>query len=202
MDGFERKDRGLNDIGIVQMRIQESIAIKQQLLEDSVLLARIEAAAELIQCSLRCGGKVLFCGNGGSAADSLHLTAEFMGKFQKERKALAAVSLNANISSITAIANDYSYDMVFARAVEALMKPEDVLVGISTSGNSENVYQAMLKAREIGGKTVSLLGKGGGKMKGVSDIPIIVPGDCTARVQEAHIMIGHIICEIAEDVNS
>lgn len=186
-------------MNIVQMRIRESIAVKQQLLKDPVLLSRIEAAAELIQRSLECGGKVLFCGNGGSAADSLHLAAEFVGKFQKERKALAAVALNANISSITAIANDYSYDQVFARAVEALMKPEDVLVGISTSGNSENVYQAVLKAREIGGKSISLLGKGGGKMNSVSDIPIVVPSDCTARVQEAHIMIGHIICEIVED---
>lgn len=189
-------------MSIVQKRIQESIAVKQQLLEDSAQLAQIEAAAELIRHSLECGGKVLFCGNGGSAADSLHLTAEFVGKFQKERKALAAVSLNANISSITAIANDYSYDMVFARAVEALMKPEDVLVGISTSGNSENAYQAMLKAKEIGGITVSLLGRDGGKIKKVSDIPIIVPSECTARIQETHMMIGHIICEIVEDVKS
>lgn len=170
------------------------------MLEDPALLSQIEAAAELIRRSLECGGKVLFCGNGGSATDSLHLAAEFMGKFQKERKALAAISLNANISSITAIANDYSYDMIFARAVEALMKPGDVLVGISTSGNSENVCQAVLKAKEIGGKTVSLLGKNGGKMKSASDIPIIVPSDCTARVQETHILIGHIICEIVEDV--
>lgn len=186
-------------MSMVQMRIQESIAVKQQLLEDPALLSRIEAAAELIRRSLECGGRVFFCGNGGSAADSMHLAAELMGKFQKERKALAAVSLNANISSITAIANDYSYDLVFARAVEALMRPEDVLVGISTSGNSENVYQAVLKAKEIGGKAISLLGKDGGKMKNASDISIVVPSGCTARVQEAHIMIGHIICEIVED---
>lgn len=186
-------------MSIVQMRIQESIAVKRQLLEDPALLSRIEAAAELIRRSLECGGKVLFCGNGGSAADSLHLAAEFVGKFQKERKAMAAVSLNANTASITAIANDYSYDIVFARAVEALLKPEDVLMGISTSGNSENVYQAVLKTREIGGKVVSLLGNNGGKIKSVSDVPIIVPSDCTARIQEAHIMIGHIISEIVEN---
>lgn len=189
-------------MSIVKSRIQESIAVKRQLLEDSALLSQIEAAAELIRCSLQSGGKVLFCGNGGSAADSLHLAAELVGKFQKERRGLAAISLNANIASITAIANDYGYDTVFARGVEALMKAGDVLVGISTSGNSENVCRAMLKAKEIGGKTVSLLGKDGGKIKNVSDIPIIVPSDCTARVQEAHIMIGHIICEIVEDAQS
>lgn len=189
-------------MSIVKSRIQESIAVKQRLLEDPELLARIEAAAELIRCSLERGGKILFCGNGGSAADALHLAAEFMGKFQKERKALAAISLNANISSVTAVANDYGYDLVFARAVEALMRPEDVLVGISTSGNSENVCQAMLRARRIGGKTISLLGKDGGKIKDASDIPITVPGGCTARIQEAHIMIGHIICEIVEDAQS
>lgn len=189
-------------MSIVQERIQESIAVKQRLLEDLALLSRIEAAAELIRYSLECGGKILFCGNGGSAADSLHLAAEFVGKFQKERKALAAISLNANISSITAVANDYGYDMVFARAMEALMKPEDVLVGISTSGNSENVCRAVLKAREVGGKAISLLGKDGGKVKDISDIPIMVPSDCTARVQEAHIMIGHIICELVEDAKN
>lgn len=186
-------------MSIVKLRIQESIEVKQQLLGDPVLLSQIEAAAELIRRSLKSGGKALFCGNGGSAADSLHLAAEFVGKFQKERKALAAISLNANIASITAIANDYGYETVFARGVEALMKTGDVLVGISTSGKSENVYQAMLKAKEIGGKTISLLGKDGGKIKHVSDIPIVVPSDCTARVQEAHIMIGHIICEMVED---
>lgn len=185
-------------MSIVKSRIQESIAVKQQLLEDPALLSQIEVAAGLIQRSLESGGKILFCGNGGSAADSLHLAAEFVGRFQKERKALAAVSLNANIASITAIANDYSYDLVFARAVEALMKTGDVLVGISTSGNAENVYQAMLKAKKIGGKTISLLGKDGGKIKSVSDVPILVPSDRTARVQEVHIMIGHIISEIVE----
>ena len=168
-------------------------------MENQELLSRIEAAAELIRDSLEKGGKILFCGNGGSAADAQHLTAELVGKFQRERRAMAAVCLNTNVSSLTAIANDYSYDIVFARAVEALMKPEDVLVGISTSGNSENVYRVALKAKEIGGKTISLLGMNGGKIKDLSDIPIVVPSSCTARIQEAHIMIGHIICELVEE---
>ena len=186
-------------MGIVQERIQESIDVKRRILNDPVLLKQIENSAQMLRATLDHGGKILFCGNGGSAADAQHLTAEFVGRFQRERKAMAAVCLNANVSSLTAIANDYSYDFVFARAVEALMKPEDVLVGISTSGNSENVYRAVLKAKKIGGKTISLLGKNGGKIKDMSDIPIIVPSDCTARVQEAHILIGHIICEMVED---
>ncbi len=183
---------------LVRERIQESIEVKRRILEDKEVLNLIEEAAMAIQNSLRCGGKILFCGNGGSASDSLHLTAEIVGRFQKERKAMAAVSLNADVAALTAISNDYGYDEVFSRAVEGLMKPEDVLVGISTSGNSENVYQAVLKAKEVGGCTIALLGKNGGKIRNAADISIVVPDDCTARIQETHIMIGHILCELAE----
>lgn len=183
---------------IINERIRESIGVKQKMIEDGEIPALIGKAAGLIKDSLGCGGKILFCGNGGSASDALHLVGEIVGRFQKERKSMAAISLNADIAAMTSIANDYGYDYVFSRAVEGLMNPEDVLVGISTSGNSENVYQAILKAREIGGHTIALLGKSGGKIKAKADIAIIVPSDCTARIQEAHIMIGHIICELVE----
>lgn len=186
-------------MGIVSERIRESIDAKQKMLEDGELLLLIEKAAGVMKASLKSGGKILFCGNGGSASDSLHLAGEIVGRFQKERKAMAAVSLNADVAAMTAVANDYGYDAVFSRAVEGLMKPGDVLVGISTSGNSENVYRAILRAKEMGGATVALLGKDGGKIKGAADIPIIAPGCCTARIQEAHIMIGHIICELLEN---
>lgn len=183
---------------LVKDHIWESIEVKKRILADKEILNLIEKAAVMIRDSLKCGGKILLCGNGGSASDSMHLAGEIVGRFQRERKAMAAISLNADAAVLTAISNDYGYDSVFARIVEGLMKPEDVLVGISTSGNSENVYRAVLRAKEIGGCTVAFLGKGGGKMKGVADISLIVPCDCTARIQEAHIMIGHIICELAE----
>ncbi len=186
-------------MSVVRQRIQESIEVKERILNDPGTIAQIEAAAEMILCSLRNGGKVLFCGNGGSATDALHLAGEFVGKFQKERRSMPAIALNANIASLTAVANDYSYDTVFARAVEGLMKPEDVLVGISTSGNSKNVLEAVRKVKEIGGKSISFLGCNGGTIKGETDLAIIVPNNCTARIQESHIMIGHIICEIVED---
>ena len=185
-------------MGLVQERIRESIEVKERMLDDKEILNLIDEAAGTIRCSLRHGGKILLCGNGGSASDSLHLAGEIVGRFQKERKAMAAISLNADVATLTAISNDYGYDSVYSRAVEGLMKPEDVLVGISTSGNSENVYRAVLKAKEIGGCTIAFLGKDGGKIKNVADISIVVPSDCTARIQEAHIMMGHILCELIE----
>ena len=185
-------------MGLIEERIKESIAVKEAILCDGVLMGRIQDAADIIAESLGRGGKILFCGNGGSASDALHLAAEFVGRFQKERVSLPAIALNADVAAMTAIANDYGYDRIFARAVEGLMKPGDVLVGVSTSGNSENVYQGILEARKAGGRTVALLGRDGGKIKGAADIPITVPGRCTARIQEAHIMIGHILFEIAE----
>lgn len=184
---------------IINERIRDSMDVKRKMIEDGVIPVLIRNAAGMIKDSLGCGGKILFCGNGGSASDALHLAGEVVGRFQKERKSMAAISLNADIAAMTSIANDYGYDFIFSRAVEGLMKPEDVLVGISTSGNSENVYQAVLKAKELGGHTVALLGKSGGKIRDAADIAIVVPSDCTARIQEAHIMIGHIICELAEE---
>ncbi len=186
-------------MSIVRDRIRESIETKEAVLRSDELVAKIELAAEMVSDSIRTGGKVLFCGNGGSASDALHLAGELIGRFQRERRSMPAICLNADVASMTSIANDYGYDDLFARETEGLMNSGDVLVGISTSGNSENVYRAIKKASELGGKTIAFLGKDGGKIKDVADVSIIVPGDVTARIQESHIMIGHIICEIVED---
>lgn len=186
-------------MGLVEKRICESIETKQKILNDRNLLQQITMIAYMIRKSLEQGGKLLFCGNGGSASDAIHLAGEFAGRFQKERKSLAAIALTADMAILTSIANDYGYDYIFSRVVEGLMKPEDVFIGISTSGNSENVYQGMLQVEKVGGKTVALLGKDGGKIKDIANISLVVPSYCTARIQEAHIMIGHIICELVEE---
>ena len=144
------------------------------------------------------GNKIIFCGNGGSAADAQHLTAEFTGRFFLERRPLPAIALNTNVSAITAIANDYGYDEIFLRQTQALAQPGDVLVGISTSGNSKNIVKAFEYATSIGVTTVAFTGEAGGKMKEIADILLNVPSSCTPRVQEAHITMGHIMCEIVE----
>lgn len=184
---------------IIENRIAESIAVKQKILNDKRLLEDIQKAADLVIDAYKRGGKVLLCGNGGSASDALHIAGELVGRFQKERKSAPAIALNADVASMTAIANDYGYDRIFSRAVEGYMAPSDILIGISTSGNSENVYQAIITAKEVGGKTVAFLGRDGGKIKDISDVAVIVPSGVTARIQESHIMIGHIICELAEE---
>ena len=186
-------------VKIVQERILESIETKKKILADTVLLELIEQSADIIRKSIQHGGKVLLCGNGGSASDALHLAGELVGRFQKERKSLPAIALNADVATMTAVANDYGYDKVFERAVEGLMNKGDIIIGISTSGNSENIYRAILKARELDGISIAFLGKSGGKIKDVSDISLVVPSECTARIQESHIMIGHIICELVEE---
>ena len=163
------------------------------------MISQIARAVELIVEAYGNKRKVIFMGNGGSAADAQHLAGELVGRFFKERRALEAIALNCNSSIITAVGNDYGYENVFSRQVEALAKPEDVLVGISTSGNSENVLRALEVARKKGTKTIGLLGKGGGPMKDQVDIPIIVPSNDTGRIQEVHITIGHIICEILDE---
>lgn len=177
--------------------IEESARTKTGLLEKEV--GNIEAAANAMIGSLKAGGKILAFGNGGSAADSQHLAAELVGRFRKERRALPAIALTTNTSTMTAMANDYSFDAVFSREVEALGKRGDVAVAISTSGNSKNVIEAVKKAKSLGMKTVGLLGCGGGKLKGMCDIPIVAASDSTPRVQESHILIIHIICQLVED---
>lgn len=183
---------------LVKERIAESISVKHQLLENEVLLDTVSRLADAIVECINCGGKLVLCGNGGSASDALHFAGEIVGRFVKERKAWPAVVLNADVATMTAIANDYGYDDVFARQAEGHLKPDDIFIGISTSGNSENVYRALLKAKEIGARTACLVGKDGGKIGREVDFPIIVPCQVTARVQECHINLIHILCEIAE----
>lgn len=182
--------------------ISDSIGLKQSLLQDEKLINTIDELANQITYCFKKNGKLIICGNGGSASDALHFAGEIVGRFQKERKAWPAVVLNSDVATMTAIANDYGYDEVFARQVEGHIRPGDVFIGISTSGNSENVYRAMLKAKEFGAKTVCLSGKDGGKIGREADYVIIVPSSVTARIQECHIMIIHIICELVENALS
>ena len=162
------------------------------------LSGQILKVARTIRDCLSNGGKLLLMGNGGSAADCQHIAAELIGRFKKERKAIPALALTVDSSSLTALGNDYGFDTIFARQVEALAAPNDAVLGISTSGNSKNVILGLNTARELGAKTIGLMGNDGGSMKDSVDIGIIVPSDDTARIQEVHISIGHIICEIIE----
>ncbi len=182
---------------LVRELIAQSIGVKECVLKE--LSKDIAAAAAEITSSICSGGKLLVFGNGGSAADSQHMAAELVGRFKKERKALPAIALTVNTSTMTAMANDYSFDRVFARELEALGRKGDIAVGISTSGNSKNVIEAFTAAKKLGIKTIGLLGSGGGKLKGMCDIPLVVGSDCTPRIQESHVMIIHIICEIVEN---
>ena len=163
------------------------------------LSSEILDAAQKIQGRLEAGGKLLLMGNGGSAGDAQHIAAELVGRFKKERKAIPALALTVDTSSLTAIGNDYGFDTIFERQVEALANKNDTVIGISTSGNSENVVRAVNKANSIGAFTIGLLGNDGGKLKDAVNLPIIIPSNDTARIQEVHITIGHIICEIIEE---
>jgi D-sedoheptulose 7-phosphate isomerase len=183
---------------LIQDRIQRSIDVKLALLHDAgVCEATTRVAARIVE-SLEAGGKVFFFGNGGSAADAQHLAAEFTGRYLRERRALPALALTANSSSVTAIGNDYGFDLVFARQLEALGAEGDVAIGISTSGNSVNVIRALGVAKSKGLFAVALTGASGVGMRNVADCTIPVPSDETPRIQECHILIGHIICEIVE----
>ena len=188
----------MENVEIIKQRIADSIKVKQELLDNAQLINVVSALADEIVDRIDRGGKLVLCGNGGSASDALHFAGEIVGRFVKERKAWPAVVLNADVATMTAIANDYSYDDVFARQAEGHLTEKDVFIGISTSGNSENVYRAVLKAQEIGAKTACLGGQDGGKIGRTVDYPIIVPSNVTARVQECHICIIHILCEISE----
>ena len=154
----------------------------------------IQRAINLCTNAIQKNGKIMLCGNGGSAADCQHLAAEFTGRFINDRKPLPGIALSTDSSALTCIGNDYSFNDVFLRQVQALGKDGDCLIGISTSGNSENVVRAFVAAKEIGIKTIGLLGRDGGKLAPISDLAIVVPSDITARIQEAHILIGHTIC--------
>ncbi|MBQ3395652.1 MAG: SIS domain-containing protein [Synergistaceae bacterium] len=185
---------------LVKERIQESIRVKQGLLENEELLERVSCLADEIVSCIRNGGKLILCGNGGSASDALHFAGEIVGRFQRERNAWPAVVLNADVATMTAIANDYSYDEVFSRQAEAHVTDKDILIGISTSGNSKNVMNAIEAAKRKGAKTAALLGKDGGKIAPEVDYALVVPCNVTARVQESHICLIHILCEISESI--
>jgi len=176
----------------------ESMKVKENILENKELLSIISKVAQEIINAFKMDKKVLLCGNGGSAADAQHIAAELSGRFYIDREPLFAEALHVNTSYLTAVANDYSYDEVFSRLVKAKGRPGDILIGISTSGNSKNVIKAIERANEIGMITVGMTGKDGGKMKGICKYLIAVPSQDTPRIQEAHITIGHIICEIVE----
>jgi D-sedoheptulose 7-phosphate isomerase len=183
---------------MIVKRIQESIELKTKILSDEVLIERIQEAARLIVNAYRSGNKTLFCGNGGSAADAQHLAAELSGKFYLDRPPIQAEACHVNSSFMTAVSNDYGFDTAYARHIQAVGKKDDVLVAISTSGNSENIIQAIHSAREIGFKCICLTGATGGRMAECADVLINIPSTNTPRIQEAHILIGHIICELAE----
>jgi len=178
--------------------ITSSIDVKQQLLADDYLVNQIETVTDVITKAFQNGNAVYFAGNGGSAADAQHLAAEFSGRFYKDRKALPSDALHCNTSYLTAVANDYSYDVIYARLLEGLAKKGDVLVGISTSGNSGNIVKAFEMAKTIGVTTIGFTGQKGGKMKDLGDYLINIPSNTTPRIQESHILVGHIICELVE----
>lgn len=183
---------------LIVQRFKDSIAVKEQNIHDEALLTAITAVADALTKVIKNGNKLIVCGNGGSASDALHFAGEIVGRFQKERSAWSAVVLNADITTMTAIANDYGYDNVFAHQAEGHTRPGDLFIGISTSGNSENVLRAARVAKEKGAVTGAFLGKDGGKIAREVDYPVIVRCNNTAKIQESHINIIHSICEIVE----
>lgn len=180
--------------------VKSSIEIKQALLADEKIIDTLYDCVAILVKAFQNGNKVLFCGNGGSAADAQHLAAEFSGRFYLDRDALPAEALHVNSSYMTAVANDYSYEAVYARMVKGIGHKGDVLIGLSTSGNSGNIVKALEAAREKGMCTIAFTGSSGGKMKELSDQLLNVPSTITPRIQESHIMLGHILCELVEEV--
>ena len=184
------------DINIINNRFNETLEVLTKIKETQTEL--INEVAKILTESFKSGNKLLICGNGGSAADAQHLAAEFSGRFYTDRDALPSEALHCNTSYITAVANDYSYDVIYSRIIKGTGKPGDVLIGLSTSGNSKNIINALDMARQKGMVTISFTGATGGKMKELSDFLINVPSTDTPRIQESHIMVGHIICELVE----
>lgn len=181
----------------IKDKLLESIQVKEELMRTC-----IGQTVQIAQCIIDClkkGGKAIFFGNGGSAADSQHLAAEFVGRFKKDRKALSAIALTTDTSIITSLANDYGYEVIFAKQIEALGNKNDVVIGISTSGKAKNVLMAIKRAKQMGLKTIALTGGDGGVLAKEADMSLLIPSKVTARIQEAHITIGHIVCELAEE---
>lgn len=185
-------------ISFIQNKLKTSIDLKTSLLTNELLLNSVNDAVNKIIATYKIDGKVLWCGNGGSAADAQHLAAELSGRFYYDRPPLFAEALHVNTSYTTAVANDYSYDVIYSRLVKAMGRKGDVLIGLSTSGNSANVVKAFEEARNIGITTIGFTGETGGKMKAVSDILINIPSTDTPRIQECHMLLGHTICEMVE----
>lgn len=180
--------------------IQESIDTKKHLLEDEALLQTIRESIDVIVSAFKNGNKVLFCGNGGSASDAQHLAAELSGRFYIDRHALPAEALHCNTSYLTAVANDYNFDVIYSRLIHGIGRPGDILVGLSTSGNSKNIVEAFKTSHEKGMFNIALTGNTGGKLRELSDYLINIPSDDTPRIQESHIMVGHIICQMVEEI--
>jgi D-sedoheptulose 7-phosphate isomerase len=187
----------MNLVEHLRTHFEEGIELRKRMAD--TLPEEIARAGKALADALKAGRKALACGNGGSAADSQHLAAELTGRFIRERRALAALALTTDTSALTCIANDYDFDQVFERQVHALGRTGDCLVGISTSGKSPNLLRAFAAARTLGIRTIGLLGRDGGPLAALSDVPVIVPGQSTARIQEAHIFIGHSLCALVEE---
>lgn len=178
--------------------VEASLKVKQTILSDEAFLQRIQNVADIMTEAFKSGHRILWCGNGGSAADAQHLAAELSGRFYFDRPPLNSEALHCNTSYLTAVANDYGYDLIYSRMIDGACKPGDVLVGISTSGNSKNILNAFCKARELGVTTVAFTGATGGQMASLADVLLNVPSTDTPRIQECHILLGHIICELVE----
>lgn len=181
----------------IKKSIKESIQVKEKIIEQSI--GDIKKIVDLCIKSIDSGGKIIFCGNGGSAADSQHLAAELVVRFKKNRKSLPAIALTTNTSTLTAIGNDFGFEMIFSRQLESLTNKNDVLFMVSTSGKSKNIIEAVKKAKEIGLKTIAFTGENGKEFAKSCDLSFIAPASDTARIQEAHTCVGHIICELIED---
>lgn len=183
----------------IQHIVNESISLKNKVLSDGHLLKIVEEIVHTVVAALRNGNRIYFCGNGGSAADAQHLAAEFSGRFYLDRDALPAEALHCNTSYLTAVANDYSYDVIYARLIRGIANKGDILFGLSTSGNSANIVKAFETAREKGVVTIGFTGESGGKMKPLSDLLVNVPSGNTPRIQEVHMLLGHIVCQLVEE---
>ena len=186
------------DSSIINPRLEAHIGMMKEFESNEALKASLLAAAEMIESCFRAGGKVYFCGNGGSAADAQHIAAELSGRFYFDRESLPAEALHCNTSYLTAVANDYSFDIIYSRLIAGLGRPGDVLVGLSTSGNSKNILMAFEECRSKGIRTIAFTGATGGSMKELADVLVNVPSTDTPRIQEAHITAGHIVCEMVE----
>jgi len=182
---------------IINSELQDHLKTIRSML--SISEADIQIIAEMCIKTLKHGNKILLCGNGGSAADAQHIAAELTGRYKTERKGLAGIALTTDTSALTAIGNDYGYEYIFSRQIEAIAQKDDLIIGISTSGNSENILQAFNTAKELDCRTIGFSGKGGGKMNDYCDFNMVVPSDNTPRIQEMHILIGHIICQLIDN---